>query len=513
MEKEAKLLTELGTKSLLIEKMTSINMEQAIPLFRSAYNGLAPWYEFYSKEKARRVLSRYQEKEGFQLLVAKADDDILGMAIVTNGRQASLPGSLFLQEIFVDPNYQQSPYRVGSSLLREVIENAMANGYKAIQLQTDARNIQAVRLYRKFGFIEGQDSQEKRITQRTFTKLLDNSLEIASIPLMELPNDLNRPFVFFNQNELRGYLFSQCMQPGRDENLTLFQGTLDLIIQRAIKDGLTQRRFYDRTTNTWSTEGQASILSISASDMKQLVRFTRFILSIQRLNKRKTSGNEMNTLVEKCFALKDPKERLNIVCFVCASYDKNFSGVSSDTNTNRLRFFLSDMKELEKAIEVFEGRVKITLFFADTDYEIYPIEKSQDNLANYQRQYEELRDFCRQNFNPRFVRIIPWSVFQGRFKNIYSSNLQKALPLSEDTVDEDLYLPEEKRGPRSKQIAVYAAQAATLPKNSVMLIMEPSKFNKDYDLLFQNQTSIPSLPKLQVFDVGSYKKWTDGMSR
>ncbi|MBF8249409.1 MAG: Acetyltransferase family [Candidatus Levybacteria bacterium] len=508
MENESKLFTEKGKENLSVKKTYFLNMEEAIPLFRAAYNGLAPWYEYYTKERVNSLLSKYQNMENFQTFVAKADNNVLGMAITTKGRQDGLSDSLFLQEIFVDPNYQQSSYKVGSNLLKRIIQDATTNGYKAIQLQTDIRDTQAVKLYKKFAFIEEQNPQEKRVTQRTFTRSLDNSIEIVSAPLAELPNDLNGSSIFLNQKELKGYLFSQCVQPDKDEDPAIFQGTLDLITKKALGDKLIQKQFYNQIVNNRSAEVQIKFLSLSRPDMEQLNKFTRFILSIQRLSKSKMKGDEVNVLIKKCFALKDPKERLNVVCFVCASYEKAFDKVSTDAKTNRLKFFSDDVRDLEKTIEILEGQAKVTLFLADTDYEIYPIEKSQDNLLNYQKQYRELRDFCQKKFNPRFVRILPWSRFQSRFDDIYSSNLQKALPLSIDLANKD---NNENFFPRKniKQVAVYAAQAATLPMNSVLLIMEPAKFNKDYDLLFQKQTSIPKLPKLEIFDVDSYKKWTN----
>ena len=91
-------------------------------------------------------------------------------------------------------------------------------------------------------------------------------------------------------------------------------------------------------------------------------------------------------------------------------------------------------------------------------------------------------------------------------KDLYSKALEEALKIANQDVLKIPNLNKKIRETKAKQMADYAAQAAILPINSVLLIMEPPIFNSDYDLLFKKQ-AISAIPKLQSFDVDSYKNW------
>lgn len=505
MERETRIIPE-KQKGIAIEKVDALSseiMEEAITLFCNAYNGMPPWYELYTQQESRTKMEGYQKKEGFKLFCARIEGRPVGMAIVADSNTQE---RRFLEEIFVDPSYWNSTYKVGSTLLAEVIKDSACSGYKAVELQTDCRNEAAVGLYKKFGFSESQKPEEKQITKRIFTKRLDMEPGAPDKPL-SLPQPPSEPdsCFFLNSNELKQFLFWQWSKPDVPENKNIFMPLLNEVAEKALRENMIQKIYYNCKTEEWSPQktDRKGIL-VNASTLDRLSNVTRFLLSLQKLIGVKINGNELKTLVDRCFSAQNGN-RLNFICFVCASYEPDFSRVSLDAKANRLKFFEEDIRKIEMAMEEFAGNTRLTLFFADTDYEIYPIKPSEENIDNYKRQYKELRKFCEQ-FNPLRIRILPWSRYRSKYKDLYSKTVAKAQEISNQNV---IYIPalnKEARKRKAKQMADYAAQAAILPINSVLLIMEPPVFNSDYDLLFKRQ-AIPTIPKLQSFDVDNYKNW------
>ncbi len=507
MERETRIIPEQQAERLSVEKKVILSperMEEAATLFCSAYNGMPPWYELYTRQKSRAVLNGYQQQKGFSLFCARLEDRPVGMAIVTD---SNTEGCRFLQEIFVDPFYRRSPHRVGSALLTAVLEDTRISNYQEMQLQTDYRNIAAVGLYKKAGFSESQKPEERQITRRVFTKRFDIALGKSPDSSNELPQPPNEPgfYFFLNLDELKRLILWQWLKPDAPEDLDIFKPLLDEVAKKALKENMIKKVYYNDETGKWSVKqtNKKGILLDSAV-MDKLSAIATFLLSLQKLVGTKINGNELSTLVNRCFFAQNGN-RLNFICFVCASYEPNFSRVSPNAATNRLRFFEDDMRKIETEMQKFGGNIKLTLFFADTDYEIYPIKDSPENLTNYKRQYWELREFCRQ-FSSRWVRILPWSRYRNMYKGLYDQTFARALEIAKQNVSCIPNLNQEERACRAKQMADYATQAAILPISSVLLIMEPPNFNSDYDLLFKKWV-IPAIPKLQSFDVNSYKNW------
>lgn len=67
----------------------------------------------------------------------------------------------------------------------------------------------------------------------------------------------------------------------------------------------------------------------------------------------------------------------------------------------------------------------------------------------------------------------------------------------------------DKQRMRAKQQADYAAQAACLPQDTILVVLEDTTYNGDYDLLFPPKQGLPKVPLL---DNNAYTSWANTTS-
>lgn len=491
-------LPELNTTDITIERSPFVMSDEVTDLFCRGYNGQPPWYELYSPKQVQQKLERLPQNS--QLYRLRIGDELAGMVLVADNL-ASDNRSRFIEEVVVSPSFQQSPYRIGSQLMQAVIIDALTDGISMLALQTDLRNIKAVNLYRKFGFIPDERiSREKPLT-RTF------ALQLVSPLPQETPRTLSTVALpegqknFSNQKELQRYFLWQWLKTMQDssspdipDDLNKYQSTLQPFIAEALLKNFLTKNAYDNF----------SIISGTETMLARLAGLAGFLLSLQSFSPNKISSKDMDKIVAACFDAITPEgkgEKADFVAFLCASYEEGFAAVSQSAQTNRLRFIGDKVKQLEQQLRNTNANIKLTFLFADTDYDIYPIEPNEENIKNYQRQYAELRSYCDENFGNGRVRILPWSRYRSLYKKMYQQQLEQALPQAIRRTRNIPGLDADRQQQRAQQQADYAAQAASLPNgNIILLALEDTQFNSDYDLL-------KKFPKIAVLNIDNYRDW------
>ncbi len=498
---------------ITIEKSKLAVTDGIVEMFCRGYNGKPPWYELYSLSQARKKLERYRNiDENCELYSLQIDGQLSGFAIVSN---SLIPedNARFIQEIVVDPLVQQSEYRVGTRLMEQIITDATDDGISQLSLRTDIRNQAAVNLYQKMGFVPQTIQQSGQATARNFVLGLNGTPQpreqqgaFPSLPI-------ERSQLFINQRELQGMLLwqwlcniQQTSTPEVPDDLQRYKSTLQPFVAHALTNRYLQYGSYDYQGNTWLSQSAWGESMIWGPDenIAKMTQLSSFLLSLQSFSPTKIPAKDIEKLISSCFESLRTGKKLNLVGFLCASYEDNFSAVSSSSQTNRLRYLADRIKQLESQLLQLDANIKITFLFSDTDYDIYPVEKSQENLDRYANQFRELDEFMRGNFDPSIVRILPWSRYRGIFKRAYYPRYVDALPLAERRTKGIPNLSYVKRSQRTFQQADYAAQAASLPAGSILLIMEDPSFNSDYDLLFPPEQR---LTKIGILDMEDYKRW------
>ena len=311
-------------------------------------------------------------------------------------------------------------------------------------------------------------------------------------PLPEVPDDSR----ILYKDELEQMLFWNWTQPDATRKGP-FRAVLQQVVTASIDRGLITQQFYDEVANAWTTENKkgGSALLVSDNVKSVITKITQFLLTAKELSlqKRKdtslfvTDQQELGKLVDLCFASVLTDARINFVGFLCASYTDNFQSVSPTTETNRFTYFTETIRTFADAAQALNGNNRVTFLFADTDYEIYATPDNEENRGNYRAQYQQIRQFCREK-ELQGVRIVPWSRYRSAYRTIFDTRYEIASAAAD-----------------SIQRADYAAQAATLPDNTVLLVMEPPQLNKSYDIVRSGEWR---LPKLNIFDVEGYKQWT-----
>lgn len=414
---ETSRIIDRNSTPIKIERTPLAVTDEIVNLFCAGYNGQAPWYELYSKKQAKSKLEMYG-KIGAECHMYRfySDDTLAGFAIASNSI-VSGENKRFIQELVVDPTFQQTASRVGTRLLGQVITDARNEGISRLSLQTDIRNENAVRLYNKLGFTAQRIQIAGKATTREFVLALNGRRqpEEQRGALPRIPEDGQ---FFTNQRELQGKLLwqwlcetQQSSCPKVPDDWQKYKATLQPLLAEALTNRYIANGGYDLQGNTWlgkSSLGESIILG-PTKKLTKLSQLASFLLSLQAFSPSKIVSRDMDKIITSCFASVAMGRKVNFVAFLCASYEKNFGGVSSSAQTNRLRFVAEKVKKLEAQLQVLDANIKLTFLFADTDYEIYPIDQSQENIENYGRQLQELREFGREKFDPTIIRILPWS--------------------------------------------------------------------------------------------------------
>jgi putative acetyltransferase len=127
---------------------------EELPEIREIFREYAAWvgdaicFQAFEAELAG-LPGRYAEPEG-RLLIAVAEGTVAGCAAL----RKSEPNIGEMKRLYVRP-----PFRgrgLGGELARKVIEDARAEGYRSLRLDTLPHMEQAIRIYREFGFREIQ---------------------------------------------------------------------------------------------------------------------------------------------------------------------------------------------------------------------------------------------------------------------------------------------------------------------------------------------------------------------
>jgi len=93
------------------------------------------------------ILSEINNLNGFNRTIQNANSTILGYFfsyIITN--------EMYITNFCIDPRYQNK--KIGSTLLSNILSEALTVGIKIIFLEVRENNFPAIKLYKRFGFIE-----------------------------------------------------------------------------------------------------------------------------------------------------------------------------------------------------------------------------------------------------------------------------------------------------------------------------------------------------------------------
>jgi ribosomal protein S18 acetylase RimI-like enzyme len=108
-----------------------------------------------AKKQYQAYFKKNLKKRNFILVVAESDQKLAGYALAGIEKRPPIyktKKSCMLFDLFVEKRFR----RKGASrqLFQKVLEFAKARKAKALQLKTDEKNSQAIKIYKKFGFKE-----------------------------------------------------------------------------------------------------------------------------------------------------------------------------------------------------------------------------------------------------------------------------------------------------------------------------------------------------------------------
>jgi GNAT superfamily N-acetyltransferase len=459
-----------------------------------AFNLAPPGYEILDRNSVRKRLSNYQRQSGFSAFAIKEGGRVAGAALVTDDREKT--DYLFLQEIFVNPSFQNKGF--GRQLLKSIVDYAVENNYQGTRLLVDSRNIPAMKLYQNSGFEALEIPRVQQFTQQIFELNLQTQSDGKKLTNISLPAGEDTSY-YLNQREVKGAIMSKLVKPElTDTDQKMVGSVLQEVVSLAVAEGVIQKMAYDTNRQEWfemfeKSDDVPTLLRVLDAQWKAVIKTSRFVVEMEKMANYKTQNREL--IIRRLLDSFVTNNRFNLVCFVCASYERDFKAVSNSSETNRLRFFEEGVRNLQDLIKVSDLNGKITLLFSDTDYEFYPLPRTEGNSTNYRRQYVELSEFVGSTFDPKIVRLMKWSDYKKywnrQFIELYDKARSSISPKTELT--------------DPVQMAYYSAQACLLPKGSVIIVMESPNYNSYYDQL--TTESANRIPKFQPFNIEEYKKW------
>ena len=137
---------QLSDAAALIAYMQDLTTEPEIDIL------FEPGEFQYTVEQEEDFLRAYSEAENAVFLVAEARGQLVGCLSAEGGRLRSLRHVVSLG---ISVQREQRNQGIGSLLLAAALDWAAATGIvKRIELQVLLRNLRAIHLYRKFGFVE-----------------------------------------------------------------------------------------------------------------------------------------------------------------------------------------------------------------------------------------------------------------------------------------------------------------------------------------------------------------------
>lgn len=104
-------------------------------------------FQSFNQELAQ-PLKKYGPPSG-TILLAYYNDDMAGCVAVTAMKEV---GVCEMKRLYVKPSFRQ--FKIGQALVEAIIASAATMGYNKMRLDTLQKLQPAIRLYRKFGFID-----------------------------------------------------------------------------------------------------------------------------------------------------------------------------------------------------------------------------------------------------------------------------------------------------------------------------------------------------------------------
>ena len=133
-------------------------IDDDMPAVRDLYNALIPtttgaWTEQLQTLRQRRAWFRRQRANGFPVLVAEEDGEVIGFTAYGSFRgSGKWPGYRFTVEHTIHVRESHWGHGVGKALLRELISRAQLTGIHVMVGAIDGDNVSSIRFHESQGF-------------------------------------------------------------------------------------------------------------------------------------------------------------------------------------------------------------------------------------------------------------------------------------------------------------------------------------------------------------------------
>ena len=132
----------------------------------------------------RALIDRYFDAAAFERELAALPGDYAPLLLATcDGRPAGCvalrrlaDGAGEVKRMYVDTRFRGRG--VGVALTARVLEDAVARGYRTLRLDTSVRQVEALALYRRFGFTEIEPYYEVGDDLRAWLVFMERTLEV-----------------------------------------------------------------------------------------------------------------------------------------------------------------------------------------------------------------------------------------------------------------------------------------------------------------------------------------------
>ena len=114
-------------------------------------------------DELKDLSAKYAPPEG-RLLCAAVDDKIIGCVAYHKHNAARCE----MKRLFVREGYRE--HHAGNKLVEAIINSARANGFSEMVLDTITPLVSAIRLYKKFGFVETEPYYENPMSDVIYMK-------------------------------------------------------------------------------------------------------------------------------------------------------------------------------------------------------------------------------------------------------------------------------------------------------------------------------------------------------
>lgn len=104
----------------------------------------------FSEEYLQTLKALLGEKNSFQLFAKENNNTFTDY--IASAEKGLRPNYLWIVELFIEPEHQGKG--IGSSLLKQTIDEAKKKNLDGLITQTEFKNIPAQNLYKKMGFVE-----------------------------------------------------------------------------------------------------------------------------------------------------------------------------------------------------------------------------------------------------------------------------------------------------------------------------------------------------------------------